>query len=124
MKELRELLTRKHLEQHVVRLHLDMVVTLAEETELRRILGELKGTEAAIGRAGILVVDETKLRIQKGSLDTFPDDLPPVLKDTVARLDRIIAESVNETEREKANRALAHLYKLLQQQDGSIGEAR
>jgi len=124
MKELRDLLTRKNLLQHVVRLHLDMVVTLAEETELRRILGELKGTEATIGRAGILVVDETKLHIQKGSLDTFPDDLPPVLKDTVARLDRIIAESVNETEREKANRALAHLYKLLQQQDGSIGEVR
>ena len=124
MKELRDLLTRKNLMQHVIRLHLDMVVTLAEETELRRILGELKGTEATIGRAGILVVDETNLHIQKGSQDTFPDDLPPVLKDTVARLDRIIAESVDERELAKANRALAHLYKLLRQQDGAIGAVR
>jgi hypothetical protein len=47
-----------------------------------------------------------------------------VLRDTVARLDRIIAETVDEVEREKANRALSHLYKLLQQQDGSTGAAR
>jgi DNA repair exonuclease SbcCD nuclease subunit len=124
MKELRELLTRKDLDRHVVRLHLDMTVTLAEESELNRILAELKGSEAAIGRAGILVVDSTKLRIQAGSVDAFPDDLPAVLRDTVARLDRIVAEAVDEVEREKANRALSHLYKLLQQQDGATGAAR
>jgi DNA repair exonuclease SbcCD nuclease subunit len=124
MKELRELLTRKDLDRHVVRLHLDMTVTLAEESELNRILAELKGTEAAIGRAGILVVDQTRLRLQAGSVDVFPDDLPAVLRDTVARLDRIVAETPDEAEREKANRALSHLYKLLQQQDGSTGAVR
>jgi DNA repair exonuclease SbcCD nuclease subunit len=124
MKELRELLTRKDLERHVVRLHLDMTVTLAEESELNRILGDLKGTEATHGRAGILVVDGSNLRIQAGSVDAFPDDLPAVLRETVARLDRIVAEAVDEVEREKANRALSHLYKLLQQQDGATGAAR
>jgi DNA repair exonuclease SbcCD nuclease subunit len=124
MKELRELLTRKDLERHVVRLHLDMTVTLAEESELNRILGDLRGTEATHGRVGILIEDRSKLRIQAGSADAFPDDLPPVLKDTVARLDRIVAETMDEVEREKANRALSHLFKLLQQQDGPIGAAR
>ena len=72
----------------------------------------------------LLVVDSTKLCLQAGSVDAFPDDLPPVLRDTIPRLDRIIAEAMDEVEREKANRALSHLYKLLQQQDGPIGEAR
>ena len=124
MKELRELLTRKELERHVVRLHLDMTVTLAEESELNRILADLKGSEATHGRAGILIEDRTNLRVQADSVDAFPDDLPPVLQDTVARLTRIVAEATDEAERGKANRALSHLYKLLQQQDGSLGDAR
>ena len=64
------------------------------------------------------------MRVQAGSANAFPDDLAPVLKDTVARLDRIIAETADEAEREKANRALSHLYKLLQQQDAVTGAAR
>lgn len=124
MNELRALLTRPDLERHVVRLHLDMTVSLAEESELSRILQDLEGTTATHGRAGILVVDRTGLRVQAGSANAFPDDLAPVLKDTVARLDRIIAETADEAEREKANRALSHLYKLLQQQDAVTGAAR
>ncbi len=120
MNELRALLTRPDLERHVVRLHLDMTVSLAEESELSRIVQDLEGTAATHGRVGVLVVDRTNLRIQTGSADAFPEDLPPVLKDTVARLDRIVAESVDEAEREKANRALSHLYKLLQQQSAMI----
>jgi len=64
------------------------------------------------------------LRVQAGSMNAFPDDLAPVLKDTVARLDRIIAETADDTEREKANRALSHLYKLLQQRDALTGAVR
>ena len=124
MQELRELLTRKDLNRHVVRLRLDMTVTLAEESEMNRILAELKGTEAAIGRAGILIEDLSGLRRQAGSVNVFPADLPAVLRDTIARLDRIAAEAPDEMERDKANRALSHLFKLLQQQDGSTGAAR
>lgn len=124
MKELRELLTRKELERYVVRLHLDMTVTLAEESELNRILADLKGSEATHGRAGILIEDRTQLCVQADSVDAFPADLPPVLQDTVARLTRIVTEATDEAERGKANRALSHLYRLLQQQDGSLGDAR
>jgi DNA repair exonuclease SbcCD nuclease subunit len=124
MNELRAMLNRKDLERHVVRLHLDMLVTLAEEHELTRILRDLEGTDATHGRAGILVVDRTNLRVQAGSVDAFPTDLPPVLQDTVVRLNRIVAEAMVEAEKEKAIRALSHLYRLLQQQDELIGRAR
>jgi len=124
MNELRALLTTQDLERHVVRLHLDMTVSLAEESELARIVRDLEGTDATHGRAGVLLVDRGKLRIEAGSADAFPDDLPPVLKDTVARLDRIIQESADEADKAKANRALAHLYKLLQRQDELIGGSR
>jgi phosphate uptake regulator len=124
MNELRALLIRKNLKSHVVRLHLDMTVSLAEESELTRILRDLAGTSATIGRVGILVVDKTKLRVQVGSADAFPEDLPPVLKDTVARLGRIVAEAVDEADKAKATRALTHLYKLLERQDELTGGPR
>jgi hypothetical protein len=117
MNELRSLLTTPDLDRHVVRLHLDMTVSLSEESELERILRDLRGTDATHGRVGVLVVDRVGLRLQVGSRDSFPDDLPAVLKDTVARLDRLIADALDESDKSKATRALAHLYKLLQSSD-------
>jgi len=123
MNDLRALLITKDLERHVVRLHLEMTVTLAEESELERIIRDLEGTDATHGRAGILLVDRTRLRLQVGSADAFPDDLPPVIRDTVARLDRIVAEAVDEADKVKATRALSHLYKLVQRQNDASGGA-
>jgi hypothetical protein len=94
-----------------------MTVTLAERSEVERILRDLGGTDATHGRAGVVVEDLSGLRLRAGSGGAFPENLPPVLKDTVARLDRLIAESTEESERAKATRALAHLYKLLQDRD-------
>jgi hypothetical protein len=68
------------------------------------------------------VEDRSGLRLLAGSGDAFTEDLPPVLKDTVARLDRIIAESTEEFEKSRATRALAHLYKLLQSRDAVGGQ--
>ena len=121
MNELRNVLTIQDLDRHVVRLHLDMTVSLSEESEVERILRDLQGTEATHGRAGVLVIDRTNLQLIVGSGDAFPDDLPPVLKDTVDRLDRLIAEATEESEKSKATRALAHLYKLLQNDNPSSG---
>jgi hypothetical protein len=117
MNGLRNLLTNPDLDRCVVRLHLDMSVSLSEESEVERILRELRGTDATHGRVGILVEDLVNLRLQPGSGKAFPDDLPPVLKDTVARLDRRIVNATDEVEKSKATRALAHLYKLLQSHD-------
>jgi hypothetical protein len=113
MSELRNLLSIPDLDRCVVRLHLDMTVSLSEESEVERILRELRGTEATHGRIGILVEDRTNLRLQVGSGEAFPDDLPPVLKDTVARLEGLVVDAIDEAEQSKATRALAHLYKLL-----------
>ena len=121
MNELRNLLTRPDLDRHVVRLHLDMTVSLSEESEIERILRDLRGTDATHGRVGVLLEDLENLRLQVGSGNAFPENLPPVLKDTVARLDRLFAESIGETEKSKATRALAHLYKLLQSHEAIGG---
>jgi hypothetical protein len=67
------------------------------------------------------VEDLANLRLQVGSGDAFPEDLPPVLKDTVARLDLLIAGALDESEKSRATRALAHLYKLLQSHDATGG---
>ena len=122
--ELRTLLTRQDLERHVVRLRLDMAVSLSEENEVERILRDLQGTDATHGRAGILLVDRTNLRLQPGSDGIFPDDLPPVVKDTIARLDHIIEAAEDEAEKVRATRALAHLYKLLQSHEAVLGRRR
>jgi DNA repair exonuclease SbcCD nuclease subunit len=122
--ELRTLLTRQDLERHVVRLRLDMAVSLSEENEVERILRDLQGTDATHGRAGILLVDRTNLRLQPGSDGIFPDDLPPVVKDTIARLDHIMEAAEDEAEKVRATRALAHLYKLLQSHEAVLGRGR
>ena len=121
MNELRNLLTRPDLDRHVVRLHLDMTVSLSEESEVERILRDLRGTDATHGRVGVLLEDLENLRLQVGSGNAFPEDLPPVLKDTVARLDRLVAEAIDESEKSRATRALAHLYKLLQSHEAIGG---
>lgn len=121
-RELRGLMAMENLDRHVVRLHLDMLLSVPEESEVERIVRDLQGTDATHGRVGVLLVDRANLRLQPGSGGAFPDDLPPVLRDTVSRLDRLIADSGNEFEKDKATRALAHLYKLLQTQSAPGGK--
>jgi DNA repair exonuclease SbcCD nuclease subunit len=123
LNELRRVLTMSDLDRYVVRLHLDMVVTLAEETEVERILRDLEGTDATHGRAGVLLVERTNLRLEIDSGNAFPEDLPPVLRDTVMRLDQLILSASSEVEKSRATRALSHLYKLLQSQHISKGRA-
>jgi DNA repair exonuclease SbcCD nuclease subunit len=121
LNELRALLTKPELERHVVRLHLEMAVSVAEESEVERIVRELQGTDAAHGRAGIIIVDRSGLRLVPGSIDIFPENLPPVVKTTIDKLDRVISDSDDEQEKEIATRALAHLYKMLQTTEDEVG---
>jgi len=80
MNELRNLLATPDLDRCVVRLHLDMTVSLSEESEVERILRELRGTEATHGRIGILVED-LNLRLQPGFLfDAFYEENPGARK--------------------------------------------
>jgi DNA repair exonuclease SbcCD nuclease subunit len=113
MNDLRSLLSRPGLERHVVRLHLDMMVSLAERHEVERILRDLRGTDATHGRVGVLLEAASNLRVRIGSDNSFPEDLPPVLKDTVARLQGLAASAAEESEKQRATRALSHLYDLV-----------
>jgi DNA repair exonuclease SbcCD nuclease subunit len=124
LNELRNLLTMPDLERHVIRVHLDMSVTVAEESEIERILRELQGTDAAHGRAGVLLIDRTNFHLERGSGGAFPANLPPVIADTIARLDQLAADTLDETERANATRALAHLYKLLQTHEEPVERSR
>lgn len=121
LSELRALLTMSELERHVVRLHLDMAVSVAEESEVERIVRELQGTDASHGRAGIILVDRSGLRLVPGSVDAFPEHLPPVVKATIDKLARIVSTCDDENQKEIATRALSHLYKLLQTTDDEVG---
>jgi len=113
MSELHELLTMADLERHVIRVHLEMSVSLAEQNEVERILRDLRGTDATHGRSGILLENRAGLRLRADTTGAFPPDLPPVLKDTVARLEQL-SQSGDEAGKARAARALAHLYTLLQ----------
>ena len=44
-----------------------------------------------------------------------------MVKDTIARLDRLIEDANDEAEKSRATRALAHLYKLLQSHEALVG---
>jgi hypothetical protein len=113
LNELRNLLTRPDLERHVVKLHLDMVVSVAEESEVDRIINELQGTDAAHGRVGVLLLDRENFRLEPGTAEAFPETLPSVIKDTLARLYHLIEGAGDEGEKLRATRALRHLSKLL-----------
>ena len=115
--ELRQIYATPNLTQHVLRLRLQMGVSIAEESELERILRELKGTEALPGRAGILIVDRADLRLIASSTSFQVELLPPVLQDVVKRLDEL-ADSSDSGQRDRAIRAQSHLYKMLQNQGG------
>ncbi|MFT5458242.1 MAG: hypothetical protein ACI9K2_004747 [Myxococcota bacterium] len=117
---LRDLLVAPDLERCVLRVVLDLEVSVAEEAEVERILAALQGTTAAHGRAGVLVVDRSELRLRAGAAEAFSGDLPEVLRDTVERLDRLSEEAGSEAERLRAVRAMGLLYRMLARHDGGV----
>jgi len=85
-------LAAEDLRNTVLRLSFDVEVDLRNEEEVQRTIDDLAGNEARHGRAGVLDVDRTGIRIRTGSLaDAFPPDLPPVLRTAVDNLQGIAA---------------------------------
>jgi DNA repair exonuclease SbcCD nuclease subunit len=123
MNDLRDLLSNADLDRCVVRVRFDMAVSLAENSAVGEILRKLRGTDAAHGRAGVLIEDRSGLRLRAGSAADFSQNLPPVLKDTVARLDLLVASAPLEAEKEKAKRALSHLFEMLAKREATGGGA-
>ena len=102
--ELRRLLD-EDLSRTVLRLRLDLEVSLAERDELQEHLSVLEGSIATVGQAGAVIIDRNKLRVEVlGS--PFPEDLPETISETIEVL------RARATTEPRARRALAALYTL------------
>lgn len=99
------------LQRTVLRLVLRLSVTPSEQDEVDEILDELRGSSARHGRAAVLQVDRSALRLDAADLGDALQGQPQVLLDTAARL-RARAEAGGE-DGEVAQRALYHLYRLV-----------
>src|SRR5207237_3386916 len=104
--ELRSLSTEE-LQTTVLRLHLEMAISVAEQDELDRLIAMFAGTEASHGRAGAFVLDRRRLRIEVGAVDVTLGGAPETVR-TVG--DELVAESHKS---EQAKRALLMLYRLV-----------
>ena len=104
-------LRRQDLRDCVLRLTLNMEVSLAERARVEAIVTELKGDETAHGKAGVFQVNLHDLRLSTSDLGGFGDDLPEVLRSVVGRLQ----EQGNEPGGEMAKRALSHLYRIVRE---------
>lgn len=112
MTELRDL-ARRNLSQTVLRLDLDMEVSIPEFDEAEEILLQLGGSDAQVGAAGAIKVDRAGLR--QNPLGEWPPELPPTIQATVDKL-RDMATEGSEEQRPLATRALVHLYRLVRAQ--------
>lgn len=109
--ELRALRDSGDLGRSVVRLVLDVTVTIKESDEVESIVSELQGTNATHGRVGILHVDRRRFVLAPDlATDEFPQDLPDSLR---TALDRLRKQVVEGPEQDRAKLALRHLWKLV-----------
>jgi hypothetical protein len=88
-----------------------MEVSLSELERVEAILDELKGNEAAHGKAGLLQVDRSALELNVTDMGAFEQNLPDVLKAVVTRL-RARASEENDG---VARTALCHLYRTVRE---------
>ena len=109
IQELRQL-REESLRKTVLRLTLDMRLPLHEYDEATRILTELEGSLASHPKVGVLIADRSRLRLDPADSSRFTENLPEVLQAVVQRLTERAAD-----EPEKAERALHHLFLLVQE---------
>jgi DNA repair exonuclease SbcCD nuclease subunit len=115
-----EQLRKEDLKDCVLRLTFAMEVNLRERERVDSIIQELKGTEAAHAKIGVLHCDVSGLEMAASGADFDAYILPDVLKSVVARLQAQAAERQGDV----ARRALYHLYKTLRTSGASIRTAQ
>lgn len=109
IEQLRALAGRADLHSRVLRLRLELRVSAAEYEEVERLLQDLEGTDARTGKVGVLELDRTELELDRESIASYCESLPPVLQAAAARL-RAAAE--DPADRLAAERAIHHLLRL------------
>jgi hypothetical protein len=100
-------LASEDLSSTVLRLHLDLTVSVAEEKEVDALISLLKGDLARSGRAGAFILDRSRLRLQIGSVEDVMEDAPETLVTVAAKL------AQEATHSDEATRALQLLYRLV-----------
>ncbi len=91
----------------VLRLRLDMSVPVSAEKEIDELTRRLRGDLASTGRAGALVIDRQRLRLEVGDIDEVLRDAPETLSIVASAL-----TAVADTD-DEARRAVQLLYRLL-----------
>jgi DNA repair exonuclease SbcCD nuclease subunit len=100
-------LASEDLSSTVLRLHLDLAVSVTEEKEINALTSRLKGNLAMSGRAGAFILDSSLLRLQIGSIEEVLKDAPETLVEVAARLTQEAPQS------DEAARALQLLCRLV-----------
>ncbi len=108
---LRALRDTRDLSQTVLRLAVDFEVPLAEYEEVQRVLAELKGTEAAQGRVGVLQLDAGGLKLDTTDAEGLFEGLPASLEAAARKLKAMEQGEDGEV----ARRALWKLYRLVRE---------
>lgn len=83
----------------LLRLHLDLAVSATDEKEIEQLLARLKGTLAASGRAGAMILDRHQLRSLPPTVEDL-GELPEALATVARKL------SIEASESPEARRAL------------------
>jgi DNA repair exonuclease SbcCD nuclease subunit len=99
-------LAAEDLSSTILRLHLDMTVSIAEHDEIAGIVKSLAGTLASHGRAAAVIEDRTKLRTQPNLKESDFDGAPETIRDVAAALRERSASC------DKSARALVALHRL------------
>ena len=100
-------LASEDLSSTVLRLHLDLAVSVTEEKEVDALTSRLKGNLATSGRAGAFILDRSRLRLQIGSVEEVLKDAPETLVAVAAKLAQEAPQS------DEASRALQLLCRLV-----------
>ena len=107
--DMRALAKRTDLVDRVLRLRVEMRVPAPEYEEMERLFEDLEGTSARHGTVGILDLDRQGLELETADVESYCNDLPEVLQSTVRRLK---AAAEDPAQRQVAQRALYHLYRV------------
>lgn len=111
MEALRALCAREDLSHTVLRLELDLAVSLQEEAEVGQLVKALSGSHAMEGRTAALLLERKRVSLHTGDFDELLPSLPAVLRSVVETL-QAKAAGAGDAGRE-ATRALRHLYQLV-----------
>jgi DNA repair exonuclease SbcCD nuclease subunit len=111
MAELRALAT-EDLVSTVLRLKLDLMVSIPEMEEVEDILSSLRGTNAMSARTGAFVCDRSRLRLEATDDVNLDEELPEAVREAAARLNEE-ARTLPEDQRVLSQRAFLILRRLL-----------